>query len=176
MNCNANTTGNVNIGNSGVSTDSCSQECISKPINLVCNQLIIPPTEIVLSNQFDKNVNTKIFYLPTSDMNGVSWIDKQFYILTEQGGQKNKKQIKGDDLEITDNYIKLTWLIDETVTAIAGDVNMQVEIVGEEYQYYSNMATFKVLRSIDVDNEIISGYPLCTTTAPTCVKKYNSRH
>ena len=157
MNCNSNTIGfqDTNI----TSLDSCSQTCTSLPINLICNQLIIPPSEVILSAQYNKNSNIKIFYLPTSDINGNSWEDKQFYILTEKNGITNKIQILGDNIEITDNYIKLKWIIDDTTTSENGNIQVQLEVFGDNYQYYSQQATFTISDSIDADNQIISNYP-----------------
>lgn len=157
MNCNSNTIGfqDTNV----TSLDSCSQTCTSLPINLICNQLIIPPSEVILSAQYNKNSNIKIFYLPTSDINGSSWEDKQFYILTEKNGVTNKIQILGDNIEITDSYIKLKWIIDDTTTSENGNIQVQLEVFGDNYQYYSQQATFTISDSIDADNQIISNYP-----------------
>lgn len=157
MNCNPNI---VNIQDTVASSlDTCSQSCVSLPINLICNQLIVPPSEIILGNQYNKNANIKIFYLPVSDINKENWTNKQFYILTDQNGVTNKIQIKGENIEITDTYIKLKWIVDDVTLGNAGEIKVQIEVFGDNYQYYSNPTTFTVSSSIDADNEIISNYP-----------------
>lgn len=157
MNCNPNI---VNLQDTVASSlDTCSQSCVSLPINLICNQLIVPPSEIILGNQYNKNANIKIFYLPVSDINKEDWTNKQFYILTDQNGVTNKIQIKGENIEITDTYIKLKWIVDDVTLGNAGEIKVQIEVFGDNYQYYSNPTTFTVSSSIDADNEIISNYP-----------------
>lgn len=157
MNCNSNTIGLKDVGSTTL--DTCTQSCTVLPINLVCNNLIIPPSEIILGAQYNKNSNIKKFYLPFQDVNGVSWEDKQFYILTEQDGETNKIQILGDNVKINDSFIELIWKVDDTTTANSGDIQVQLEVFGKEYQYYSNKATFRISESINADNEIISSYP-----------------
>ena len=157
MNCNPNV---VNLQDTVASSlDICSQSCVLLPINLICNQLIVPPSEIILGNQYNKNANIKIFYLPVSDINKENWTNKQFYILTDQNGVTNKIQIKGENIEITDTYIKLKWIVDDVTLGNAGEIKVQIEVFGDNYQYYSNPTTFTVSSSIDADNEIISNYP-----------------
>lgn len=157
MNCNPNI---VNLQDAVASSlDTCSQSCVSLPINLICNQLIVPPSEIILGNQYNKNANIKIFYLPVSDINKEDWTNKQFYILTDQNGVTNKIQIKGENIEITDTYIKLKWIVDDVTLENSGEIKVQIEVFGDNYQYYSNPTTFTISSSIDADNEIISNYP-----------------
>ena len=157
MNCNPNI---VNLQDTVASSlDTCSQSCVSLPINLICNQLIVPPSEIILGNQYNKNANIKIFYLPVSDINKEDWTNKQFYILTDQNGVTNKIQIKGENIEITDTYIKLKWIVDDVTLENSGEIKVQIEVFGDNYQYYSNPTTFTISSSIDADNEIISNYP-----------------
>ena len=157
MNCNSNTMRLRDIEN--VTLDTCTQSCTILPINLVCNSLIVPPSEMILGAQYNKNSDIKKFYLPLKDSNGTTWLDKQFYILTEQNEITNKIQILGDNIKINDSFIELIWKVDDTTTANSGTIQVQLEIFGEEYQFYSNKATFTISESINADKEIISNYP-----------------
>ena len=157
MNCNSNTMRLRDIENATL--DTCTQSCTILPINLVCNSLIVPPSETILGAQYNKNSDIKKFYLPLKDSNGTTWVDKQFYILPEQNEITNKIQILGDNIKINDSFIELIWKVDDTTTANSGTIQVQLEIFGKEYQFHSNKATFKISESINADNEIISNYP-----------------
>ena len=60
MNCNSNVVGLKDIGITTL--DTCSQSCTTLPINLVCNNLIIPSSELILANQYNNHSNKKNFY------------------------------------------------------------------------------------------------------------------
>lgn len=129
MNCNSNTMRLRDIEN--VTLDTCTQSCTILPINLVCNSLIVPPSEMILGAQYNKNSDIKKFYLPLKDSNGTTWLDKQFYILTEQNEITNKIQILGDNIKINDSFIELIWKVDDTTTANSGTIQVQLEILGK---------------------------------------------
>ena len=57
MNCNSNTMRLRDIEN--VTLDTCTQSCTTLPINLVCNNLIVPPSEFILANQYNNHSNKK---------------------------------------------------------------------------------------------------------------------
>lgn len=173
MNCNSNVVGLKDIGITTL--DTCSQSCTTLPINLVCNNLIIPSSEFILANQYNNHSNKKNFYLPLKDINGIDWTGKQFYIITEQNGIYNKIEILGDNLKITDTSIQLIWDIDKTVTADSGEIKIQIEVFGENYDYYSNVATFKILESIKADNNIETNYPIILSQLQQKIKELENR-
>lgn len=173
MNCNSNTIGLKDV--ESTTLDACTQSCTVLPINLVCNNLIVPLPESVLANQYNNHANKKSFFLPLQDINGVDWTDKQFYIVTEQNGLYNKIEISGNNLKITDTNIQLIWDIDKTVTANSGEMKIQIEVFGENYDYYSNVATFKILESIKADSNMEINYPIILSQFQQKIKELEDR-
>lgn len=143
---------------SSIGTDvnsSCNGACGSQLINVICYKMIIPPTEKIIAQQYDVNSNIKTFILPLTDENGISWADKSFYIITKY----DKVQIKGDNLIVGDNFITLKWIIDEKNTTEQGQLDVQIEIFGDNYQKYTQIGTFEVFPTINIDQQIIDNYP-----------------
>lgn len=173
MNCNPNVVGLKDIGS--ITLDTCSTSCKTLPINLICDKLIVPPSENTLANQYNNHSNKKIFYLPLQDANGTDWTNKTFYILTEQGNVYNKIEILGDNLKITDANIQLIWDIDNTVTAESGTISVQIEVSGENYNYYSNLTTFQISESIKANNDIEQNYPTILSQLEQKIKMLENR-
>lgn len=152
MNCHE----SVPVGNiSSITNASCNGSCTPQLINIICYKMIIPPTEKIIAQQYDVNSNIKTFILPLTDENGVSWADKSFYIITKY----DKVQIKGDNLVVGDNYITLKWIVDEKNTTEQGQLDVQIEIFGDNYQKYTQIGTFEVFPTINIDQQIIDSYP-----------------
>lgn len=152
MNCHE----SVPVGNiSSITNANCNGSCTPQLINIICYKMIIPPTEKIIAQQYDVNSNIKTFILPLTDENGVSWADKSFYIITKY----DKVQIKGDNLVVGDNYITLKWIVDEKNTTEQGQLDVQIEIFGDNYQKYTQIGTFEVFPTINIDQQIIDNYP-----------------
>lgn len=152
MNCHE----SVPVGNiSSITNANCNGSCTPQLINIICYKMIIPPTEKIIAQQYDINSNIKTFILPLTDENGVSWADKSFYIITKY----DKVQIKGDNLVVGDNYITLKWIVDEKNTTEQGQLDVQIEIFGDNYQKYTQIGTFEVFPTINIDQQIIDNYP-----------------
>ena len=143
MNCNSNTMPLINISEQA----SCNNGCTPKDINIICKTIVIPTGQEILGVKGENNSSVRYFILPRVNENGDDLSDKEFSIIIINGNQ-SRNEIKIENPEILDNYIKLKLIINSSITQNSGELKLQIQAVSDNYVWKTFPATFKIVDSL----------------------------
>lgn len=140
MNCNSNTMPLINTSE----PISCNNGCVPKDINIICKTIVIPTGQEILGVKGENNSSVRYFILPKVNENGDDLSDKEFSIIIINGNQ-SRNEIKIENPEILDNYIKLKLIINSSITQNSGELKLQIQAVSDNYVWKTFPATFKIV-------------------------------
>ena len=160
MGCNSNTAPLINTS----TISSCNNGCKPKDINVICRQIIIPVGQEVLGIQGDNNSSFRTFILPDTTEDGINLKDKVFSIVVENAKKQQWKQVINDeDIEISENYIKIKWTIGANETAVSGKLDVIIEAEGDNFKWQTYKKQFFIAQSLEDVEHIITPAPRLQT-------------
>lgn len=142
MNCNSNTAPLISTN-----TENCNLGCNIKDINIVCREIIIPSGQEILAIQGENNSNTRNFLIPKITEDGEDLSSKNFNIYAKNSNNV-LITIPIENIENLDNYIKLTWKIDNSITETSGSITIQIEATSDNYIWKTYPASFIIANSL----------------------------
>lgn len=137
MNCNSNTAPLLEQS----TTMSCNNGCTPKDINVICKKIIIPAGQEVLGIQGENNASKRYFLIPKTTENGDDLSNAQFNIVIKSD-VNGTATIEIKELQILENYIKLEWKIDDSITNVSGNLQIQIEAIKDDIIWKTYPATF----------------------------------
>lgn len=144
MNCNSNTAPLLEQS----SENSCSNSCTPKDINVICKKIIIPKGQENLGVQGENNSAVRYFLIPKITENGDDLSTKKFIIIVKNSNGTSTN-INIENAEILENYIKIKLNITEVITAISGNLMVQIQAVGDSnYVWKTYPAVFNIVNSL----------------------------
>lgn len=139
MNCNSNTAPLLEQ----TTEISCNNGCTPKDINVVCKEIIIPNGQKVLGIEGENNASKRYFLIPKITENEDDLSDAQFNIIIKSD-LNGVTTLELKIFEILENYIKLEWVIDDSITNVSGNLQIQIEAIKGELIWKTYPATFIV--------------------------------
>ena len=137
MNCNSNTAPLLEQ----VTESACNNGCTPKDINVICKKIVIPTGQEVLGIQGENNAAKRYFLIPKINENGDDLSDAQFNIIIKSD-INGVATIEIKQTEILENYIKLEWKIDDSITNVSGNLQVQIEAIKDDIIWKTYPATF----------------------------------
>lgn len=139
MNCNSNTAPLLEQS----ITMSCNNECTPKDINIICKRIIIPAGQEILGIQGENNASKRYFLAPKITENGDDLSNAQFNIVIKSD-INGTATIEIKEPQILENYIKLEWKIDDSITNVSGNIQIQIEAIKDNFVWKTYPATFVI--------------------------------
>lgn len=139
MNCNSNTAPLLEKS----TTMSCNNECTPKDINIICKRIIIPAGQEILGIQGENNASKRYFLVPKITENGDDLSNAQFNIVIKND-INGTATIEIKEPQILENYIKLEWKIDDSITNVSGNIQIQIEAIKDNFVWKTYPATFVI--------------------------------
>lgn len=143
MNCNSNTAPLLEE-TTGV---SCNNGCTPKDINVICKKIVIPYGQETIGLQGENNASTRYFLIPKINENNDDLSDASFNIKIKNNSNEIIS-VKIENPEILENYIKIKWDIDSTITKNSGKIQVQIEAEKDNYIWKTYPAVFIVASSL----------------------------
>lgn len=157
MNCNSNTMPLIDTNSNSVS--SCSGSCSSRNIRVVCRNIIIPSGQNVLGVKDDMNSIKRTFILPTVNESGISLEEKEYVIITINANNEEYRHVLEEkDVEVSGNSIKLTWEPTIYEMAVQGNLQVRIEVLGEDFKWSTYPEDFVVFEVLKGDNIAVPEY------------------
>ncbi|MFR3182510.1 MAG: hypothetical protein ACLTPN_02705 [Clostridia bacterium] len=145
MNCNSNTAPLPNVSTG----QGCNVGCVPKPINVVCRQIIIPSGQEILAVEGDMNSSYREFLIPLDTEQGFDLTDAMFIVLVRNAnGEQYQVVIRDEDKSVVNNYMKLRWNLEPKDTSVAGNLNVAIKAVKDNFKWETYPATFKIYSSL----------------------------
>ena len=139
MNCNSNTAPLLEKS----TTMSCNNECTPKDINIICKRIIIPAGQEILGIQGENNASKRYFLVPKITENGDDLSNAQFNIVIKSD-INGTATIEIKEPQILENYIKLEWKIDDSITNVSGNIQIQIKAIKDNFVWKTYPATFVI--------------------------------
>lgn len=157
MNCNSNTMPLIDTNSNLVS--SCGGSCSSRNIRIVCRNIVIPNGQNILGAKDDNNSIKRTFILPTVNESGISLEEKEYVIITINANNEEYRHVLEEkDVEVLGNSIKLTWEPTIYETAVQGNLQVQIEVLGEDFKWSTYPVNFVVSETLKGDNIAVPEY------------------
>lgn len=151
MNCNSNTMPLINTSE----PLSCNNGCIPKDINVVCRVIIIPTGQEILGVQGDIGSISRTFVLPKTTEEGYDLSNKTFAIILQNDeGEQWNENIPFENIEETENYIKIKWDLKAKDTQVAGDLKVSIKVSSEDFVWQTYVTSFVIQSSLIDPGEI----------------------
>lgn len=143
MNCNSNTAPLLEE----TTVISCNNGCTPKDINVICKKIVIPYGQETIGLQGENNASTRYFFVPKINENSDDLSDASFNIKIKNNSNEIIS-VEIENPEILENYIKIRWDIDNTITKDSGKIQVQIEAKKDNYIWKTYPATFIVVSSL----------------------------
>lgn len=143
MNCNSNTAPLLEE----TTVISCNNGCTPKDINVICKKIVIPYGQETIGLQGENNASTRYFLVPKINENSDDLSDASFNIKIKNNSNEIIS-VEIENPEILENYIKIRWDIDNTITKDSGKIQVQIEAKKDNYIWKTYPATFIVVSSL----------------------------
>lgn len=143
MNCNSNTAPLLEQ----VTESSCNNGCALRDINVICKKIIIPTGQETLGIQGENNAAKRYFLVPKINENDDDLSDAQFNIIVKSD-INGIATIELNKIQILENYIKLEWKIDDSITNVSGNLQVQIEAIKEDLIWKTYPAVFFIKESL----------------------------
>ncbi len=151
MNCNSNTMPLINTAEQ----TSCNNGCTPKDINVVCRAIIIPTGQEILGVQGDVGSISRTFVLPKTTEEGYDLSNKTFAIILQNSeGEQWNENIPSENIEETENYIKIKWNLKAKDTQVAGDLKVSIKVSSEDFVWQTYVTSFIIQSSLIDPGEI----------------------
>ena len=151
MNCNSNTMPLINTSE----PISCNNGCVPKDINVVCRAIIIPTGQEILGVQGDIGSISRTFVLPKTTEEGYDLSNKTFAIILQNDeGEQWNENIPFENIEETENYIKIKWDLKAKDTQVAGDLKVSIKVSSEDFVWQTYVTSFVIQSSLIDPGEI----------------------
>lgn len=151
MNCNSNTMPLINTSE----LISCNNGCVPKDINVVCRAIIIPTGQEILGVQGDIGSISRTFVLPKTTEEGYDLSNKTFAIILQNDeGEQWNENIPFENIEETENYIKIKWDLKAKDTQVAGDLKVSIKVSSEDFVWQTYVTSFVIQSSLIDPGEI----------------------
>lgn len=151
MNCNSNTMPLINTSE----PISCNNGCAPKDINVVCRAIIIPTGQEILGVQGDIGSISRTFVLPKTTEEGYDLSNKTFAIILQNDeGEQWNENIPFENIEETENYIKIKWDLKAKDTQVAGDLKVSIKVSSEDFVWQTYVTSFVIQSSLIDPGEI----------------------
>lgn len=151
MNCNSNTMPLINT----TEQISCNNGCTPKEINVVCKTIIIPTGQEILGVQGDVGSISRTFVLPKTTEEGYDLSNKTFAIILQNSeGEQWNENIPSENIEETENYIKIKWDLKAKDTQVAGDLKVSIKVSSEGFVWQTYVSSFIIQSSLIDPGEI----------------------
>ena len=153
MNCNSNKVPLSSVK----SGKNCYSNCTNKNIYIKCRQIQIPSGQEILGVEGDKGSNKRVFILPSVNESDIDLTDKIFTIVSINSNKKiNRNEISTDNITISGNSISILWEPTTEELSVDGNLILQIEASGENFQWSTLPALFIISNSINEDMIISS--------------------
>ena len=114
-----------------------------KDINIICKRIIIPAGQEILGIQGENNASKRYFLAPKITENGDDLSNAQFNIVIKSD-INGTATIEIKEPQILENYIKLEWKIDDSITNVSGNIQIQIEAIKDNFVWKTYPATFVI--------------------------------